>query len=62
MKRSLLLGLAGLFPPAAVGLLVAGPDDFAPQWSDGRAIAGERLAMPQMTTPPADRRHRRGLC
>ena len=38
------------------GLLVAGPDDFAPQWSDGRAIAGERLAVPPMTTPPARRR------
>jgi zinc protease len=39
-----------------VGLLVNGPADNQPQWSDGRAIVGERLAVPPMTTTPA-RRH-----
>jgi len=39
-----------------VGILVPGRDDFAPTWSDGRGLVGERMVIPPLTTPPAKRR------
>ncbi len=38
-----------------VGFLVPGQDDFMPEWSNGRAIVGERLEVPPLTTLPAKR-------
>ena len=39
-----------------VGRLLPGPDDFMPQWSNGRVLAGDRLEVPPLTTPPAPRK------
>jgi zinc protease len=38
-----------------VGFLVPGKDDFVPDWSNGRPLAGDRLEIPPLTTPPAKR-------
>jgi predicted Zn-dependent peptidase len=38
-----------------VGRLVPGADDHMPQWSNGRALAGDRLEVPPLTTAPAPR-------
>jgi predicted Zn-dependent peptidase len=39
-----------------VGTLVPGPDNYVPVWTDARRLAGERMEVPPLTTPPAKRR------
>jgi zinc protease len=38
-----------------VGFLVPGEDDFMPEWSDGRPLAGERMEVPPLTELPPRR-------
>ena len=38
-----------------VGMLVPGADEFVPVWTDGRPLAGERMEIPPLRTPPAKR-------
>jgi zinc protease len=40
-----------------IGLLRPGESDFVATWSDARRLAGERMEIPPLTTPPA-KRHR----
>lgn len=38
-----------------VGWLLSGEDDFEPRWTDERLLAGDRMEIPPLTTPPAAR-------
>jgi len=38
-----------------VGVLRPGPNDFVATWTDERRLAGERMEIPPLTTPPARR-------
>lgn len=38
-----------------VGLLLPGKDDFVPTWSDNRSLAGARMEVSPLSTPPAKR-------
>jgi zinc protease len=38
-----------------IGQLLPGTEDYMPQWSNSRALAGDRLEVPPLTTPPAKR-------
>jgi len=38
-----------------VGVLLPGENDFEPRWTDERLLAGDRMEIPPLTTPPAAR-------
>ena len=38
-----------------VGMLIDAPREIAPRWSDDRTMAGDRMVIPPLTTPPAKR-------